>query len=750
MASKNSKRKHPVARIEDEEVIGPFPIVAKFKEYFVCDGNREKITKNLIKWLMGNNVSFDPEQIKEAIDFLFARDHPVFLQLLEGKITIEEFVPIFVPLVFFSQAADVLNPDEFSTRRKQAAQSPDSDQGLMQRITYQFSRMANALKWTIINSIPVPRDYISAGTLQGEVAERNVFRALQEYFDDRMVKDACLILHSHSFLYNQNFKEKDFIILNLTKGYIMVIEVKASFKYFAKAKEQLRDSKERVEAVFNSVENMSDEWLYVGLCYIDAGDCGSTMTNDFVINGIQQFDLQSIELKVAQRRTKQWIPDQHIEEFVSVTKILLFEAQGHPQAPLSRAKQIQKIDEDLDQSSAPENIFFWTPEQLSIVHAMDKSFMLLMGYYGCGKTVLLIERAEYLLRNGCKKVHFFIDYEDSGLVESLKLRFNDEKRVSIKTAQWMFCDISNYDLFKEGIGPKDHVIIDEAGMWKTSDEFLSNLKKFQAQVSSLWVALGFVNNTHNFDEPAFRERLKYINFYCPTLKHCLRNGQAIVQEALSNTDNQKMAFLGYFSNQVNPNKSWVSPGLFHKIPLIYQDQIKALKAALDYNNHKSFICIDGTTETFTMSALENAIPNNTFLDFQNKGALNEWHNSEKENLHLVSQKDQLSDLSGLEFKTMIYLCQVCLICGLEVKNSLFITRAKASLVMARYVRKGYALGCASCIPRGIPMDKKRMNIVWNEESKNWEIKQGISENELSQEDVEIMKRSSNLTTLLVK
>ena len=73
------------------------------------------------------------------------------------------------------------------------------------------------------------------------------------------------------------------------------------------------------------------------------------------------------------------------------------------------------------------------------------------------------------------------------------------------------------------------MIIDEAGMWKTSDEFLSNLKKFQAQVSSLWVALGFVNNTHNFDEPAFRKRLKEINFYCPTLKHCLRNGQAIMR-----------------------------------------------------------------------------------------------------------------------------------------------------------------------------------------------------------------------------
>ena len=367
MASNVSKRKQPVPRVEDKEVLGQFPIIVSYEPYIVCDANREKITKNLIKWLMGNNVSFDPEQTQAAIDFLFARDHSVFLQLLEGKITIGEFDPIFVPPVFFSQAPDVLNPDEFSTRRKNAQ---GSDQGLLQRITYQFSRMANALKWTIINGIPLPRDYISAGTLQGDVAERNVFKALQEYFDE--VKDACLILHSHSFLYNQNFKEKDFIILNLTKGYIMVIEVKASFKYFAKAKVQLKDSKERVQAVFNSVENMSDEWQYIGLCYIDAGDCGSI--NDFVINGIQRFDLQSIELKVEQIRTKEWIPDQHIEEFVSVAKVLLFEAQGHPQAPLSRAKQIEKIDEELDQASAPENIFFWTPEQLSIVHAMDKKF----------------------------------------------------------------------------------------------------------------------------------------------------------------------------------------------------------------------------------------------------------------------------------------------------------------------------------------------------------------------------------------
>ena len=689
MASNVSKRKQPVPRVEDKEVLGQFPIIVSYKPYLVCDANREKITKNLIKWLMGNNVSFDPEQTQAAIDFLFARDHSVFLQLLEGKITIDEFDPIFVPPVFFSQAPDVLNPDEFSTRRKKAQ---ESDQGLLQRITYQFSRMANALKWTIINGITLPRDYISAGTLQGDVAERNVFRALQEYFDK--VKDACLILHSHSFLYNQNFKEKDFIILNLTKGYIMVIEVKASFKYFAKAKVQLKDSKERVQAVFNSVETMSNEWQFVGLCYIDTGDCGSI--SDFVINGIHRFDLQSIELKVEQTRTKEWIPDQHIEEFVSVAKVLLFEAQGHPQAPLSRTKQIEKIDEELDAASAPENIFFWTPEQLSIVHAMDKSFMLLMGYYGCGKTVLLIERAEYLLRKGCKNVHFYIDYHTSRLAESLKQRFKDEKRISIKTTQYMFNDNSNFDLSFE-----DHVIIDEAGMWKTSDEFLSNLKKFQAQVSSLWVALGFIS-ARNFDELTFRESLKEIDFYCPTLRHCLRNGQAIVQEALSRkeNENEKMAFLGYFSNQVHPIS--VNSGLLYKMPFIYQDQIQALKAALQYHNHKSFVYMESPAfgnYINLVKTLETEVPDHKFLDLRYPGAFFKWQNSNEDNLHLVSSSNSMSDLSGVEFQSMIYLCPVCLECGAEVKNALYVTRAKASLVLSRYVKENQ--NCGGCASRGM-------------------------------------------------
>ena len=140
MASRDPiKRKQPIPRIEDKEVLGPFPIIVTYVPFFVSDANLQKITAHLINWLMGNNVNIDAKEIQNAIDFLFERDHKVFLLLLSGEIKVGEFGPIYVPMVFFSQAPDVLKPDEFEARRIQA--QCNSNGNLAQRISYQFSKL---------------------------------------------------------------------------------------------------------------------------------------------------------------------------------------------------------------------------------------------------------------------------------------------------------------------------------------------------------------------------------------------------------------------------------------------------------------------------------------------------------------------------------------------------------------------------------------------------------------------------------
>ena len=91
------KRRKVVRKIGDDEI---FTILKISKSpqtipYYVCEANREKITKNLIKFLMGNNVVTVSDQ--EAIEFLFKRDQEDFLLLLNGKIEVGKFGSRFIP-----------------------------------------------------------------------------------------------------------------------------------------------------------------------------------------------------------------------------------------------------------------------------------------------------------------------------------------------------------------------------------------------------------------------------------------------------------------------------------------------------------------------------------------------------------------------------------------------------------------------------------------------------------------------------
>ena len=55
----------------DSNILGIYAItVVCFVPYDVCERNQEKITKNFIKFLLGNNVEFDGKSVQEAIDYL--------------------------------------------------------------------------------------------------------------------------------------------------------------------------------------------------------------------------------------------------------------------------------------------------------------------------------------------------------------------------------------------------------------------------------------------------------------------------------------------------------------------------------------------------------------------------------------------------------------------------------------------------------------------------------------------------------
>ena len=93
-----------------------------------------------------------------------------------------------------------------------------------------------------------------------------------------------------------------------------------------------------------------------------------TFGNEFVIDGTEDIAAKLNKMEHQVNHSPPWTPNEdRVKEFVNVAKFLLFEAQGHHKAPLTKQVLIEKVDEDLEKASGVQNILFWTPEQLSIV-----------------------------------------------------------------------------------------------------------------------------------------------------------------------------------------------------------------------------------------------------------------------------------------------------------------------------------------------------------------------------------------------
>ena len=722
--------------------LGVCDIIVTHKSYDIGERNKDK-SRDLLNCLMDmGNMSIREiktnKDVIAAIDQIFERDHDYFKRLLNGEIKLEDFGTVMFPDIFLGQVPIVPDSDLFKSKYEKAIEKADKypcDE------EFPLSKSASKL-YTHKNGVPLIKDI--SGQLKGDLLERRIYKDLQNFFTQ--TKDACFILHGHSFLHGDNFKEKDFIILNLTKGYVMSMEAKASYKQFKSAKGQVQDCHKRIQAVFDCIEGMSSTWKFVGVCFFGDGDA-STIKNDFVINGTDDFNakITKIESKVKQQN---WRPEDHKKEFVSVSKFLLFEAQGQSKGTLTRDKLAERIDEDLNKASAPENIFFWTPEQLSIVQAMDEDWMFLMSFYGCGKTILLIERAQYLLRNQNNTVHFYIDNNfdiniqdtyDSGLAEVLKLKFED-KNIRIQSKRKIFGP--DFDLSSDGVKPTDHVIIDEAYIDYGIDDaraFLKKLTTFQSQVSTLWVALGHLA-FNSVEMHNFRKELKRNLFSCPTLKYCLRNGRKIVELAKVSEDGEG---LNFFNDKVEV-KSNVNDGLLYKLQHIYPTPNEALRGALQSQNTTSnLICINDDYDCLRMSTLKEAFPDHDFNNFiADKEVLKNWLDKRTTiNQHLVLQDINFycSTVSGMEFQNMIYLTSICLKCGDEEKNISIITRAKASLVIARYERQNCDIN--NCASLAYP------NLKWREVCKTWEIEGGITIDQLDEETREFFDVISKIRQL---
>ena len=109
---------------------------------------------------------------------------------------------------------------------------------------------------------PLQKLTSSKNNVRGDMLEKEFYDAIKSYFED--CNENVLVIHSHKLLglKSNSGKEKDFLIVNLSYGYILNIEVKcsASGSNLAKALEQMSSTKKELEIWFDLV----GRWKFYG------------------------------------------------------------------------------------------------------------------------------------------------------------------------------------------------------------------------------------------------------------------------------------------------------------------------------------------------------------------------------------------------------------------------------------------------------------------------------------------------------
>jgi hypothetical protein len=185
--------------------------------------------------------------------------------------------------------------------------------------------------------------------------------------------------------------EKDFILVNLTKGYVLIIEVKSRDFRYQKSMKQMFHAKAKIEEVFGAI-GVSTKFLYAGVFFAQFGsgkpifDCDCTSDcSKFAIVGPENISesLAQIEEEISLSHDN-WNPLAHVEQFEEIVKHLMFIAQGDPLAPVTDSSLVDKISKHVLDSSSFENTFFWSLEQLSLIDAIGLCFVFLDAFYSTG------------------------------------------------------------------------------------------------------------------------------------------------------------------------------------------------------------------------------------------------------------------------------------------------------------------------------------------------------------------------------
>lgn len=171
----------------------------------------------------------------------------------------------------------------------------------------------------------------SIPNVRGDLLEKQFYESIKSYVENQ--NENVLVIHSHKLLglKSNTQKEKDFIVVNLSFGYILNIEVKltGSGSNIRFALDQISSTKKELENWFG----LAGRWKFYGAIGCESKKykkCKNRLCEPFIIDGAENVT----KLFELLRDPDFILDDQHLHEFRLISSYLLFFATSSP-SPIS-------------------------------------------------------------------------------------------------------------------------------------------------------------------------------------------------------------------------------------------------------------------------------------------------------------------------------------------------------------------------------------------------------------------------------
>ena len=526
-----------------------------------------KICQNLNLHMGSSTIETD---IFKGIESVMKRDFEKYLN--------SEKIQIFVPKIFLSKFPEVIQYDQYiknieelkliqdineisvkienelDTEKKErlAQKLKDSQEKMVTNEMYKEMRSLEEEEVQMVKNLHI---------IKGERAEKKLFKAIKTHFT--RANEEIAVFYAYNFMGSVSEKlmkpvEKDFILINLTKRYIMPIEVKTNFhkQSFSKALKQIKGTMELLNDWIAGDLTEQCGWRFVpAICF----ESKIPNVNQEFCEDCVKHVIHGDEMDKQVKRTLDNIPSKENaresyekakKEFIKIlTYLLFFSSFDLVATPSSLTKTVSEMLDRAGRAYIIEMYRNWTPNQLPILKG-NLPKVLFMSAPSTGKTTLMEAKGFQCMRDG-KEVMFVIPFGFGNKIKTLlALKLEQKWQELSQEHQWEnkfhVCSIKtklsalsksltiDYNHLHQLIQSDQHknavIFVDELSVFKRAE--LKALIKTASSTAgrNIWLAITGMRQ-NQISPKEIKSEFEKEGFYIPKLDNPLRNSSAIVDFA---------------------------------------------------------------------------------------------------------------------------------------------------------------------------------------------------------------------------